>query len=453
MKRFTFILAIVFIALGASGHKYTELQNKILRTKAKFKHFTEITSPITSQPGYSVLSDTFEKVSLKNAAASQKLDSTVSRSLHPETEIWHNSWKDEFLYNSEMRGTVLLEKEWDISTQTWITISRTELTYNSQGLISTVLLFSLNEQSQELELENKIEAYYNGAGRLDSALHYISEPNESLVLESKQIYHYNALGKLAEMEFLSLEDGETESLSYIYTYNSAGNLETSSMVFYDEGEEIIFFKTFYNYNASGKRTHSEFWSISFFTFALEKSSRTDYEYNASGDISTETTSSWNSTNETWDEEEREVYTYGNLNFSDITFPYLAQLFGNNDEFGGTFNKAPAESNTYEKIDGNWKNTDRTTFYYSGGPSTNVSSYELTRIYMYPNPASDRVSFSWTDNTVQLNLRIYNVTGTNVIDRTINSNNPVSVAHLKQGIYLIKLNKGIKEVYSAKLSIR
>lgn len=453
MKKFTFILAIVFIALGASAHKYTELQNKILRTKAKFKHFTEMTSPITSHPGYSVLSDAFEKVSLKNASASQKLDSTISRSLHPETEIWHNSWKDEFLYNSEMKGTVLLEKEWDISTQAWITISRSELTYNSQGLISTILLYSLNEQSQELELESKIEAYYSTTGKIDSVLHFIPITIDAWALESGQYYYYNASGKLTKMEFVAIEDGYTDILNYIYTYDSSGNLESSSMVFIEDDLEIVFFRTIYDYDSAGKRTSSELWSISFLTFSLEKSSRTEYEYNASGDISTETTSSWNSTNETWDEEEREVYTYGNLNFSDITFPYLAQLFGNNDEFGGTFNKAPAESNTFEKIDGNWKNTVRTTFYYSGGPSTNVISQELTRIYMYPNPASDRISFSWTDNTDQLNLRIYSVTGTNVIDRTIYSNNPVSVTHLKQGVYLIQLNNGTKEVYSGKLLIK
>jgi hypothetical protein len=453
MKNFTFILAILFIAIGASGQNQAELQKKFQKAEAKFARLAERTAVLNSQPGISKMIPANEKLSLKNATATQKLDSIVSRTLNLETEIWHNDWKDEFIYNSEMRATVLLEREWAAAAQKWETSSRMEIEYNNQGLISSLSMYYLDDQSQELKLENKIDAFYDATGKLDSALHYIPEPNETWVLESKQIYHYNSAGKLVKMEFLSLEDGESETLSYIYTYNTSGNLETSSMVFYDEEEEIIFYKTFYSYDSSGKRTHSEFWSIDFFTFTLEKNSRTDYEYNASGDVTVETSSDWNKTTETWDEDEREVYTYGNINFADVVFPYFAQIFGNNDEFGGTFNKVPVESNYFEKIDGNWKNTEKTNFYYSGGTSTNIFTQEQSRIVMYPNPASDRVSFSWDSNYERLNLQIYQITGAKIIERELVSNEQVSIADLKRGIYFIKLRNGQQETYSGKLIIK
>jgi hypothetical protein len=451
MKKFTFIFAILFITFWARGQNQPALQNRIQQTEAKFTRFAEKLAVISSQPGISETTAANDKAVLKNAATTQKLDSIVTRILNLETEIWRNDWKDEYIYNSEMRATVLLEKEWDITSQVWITINRTELNYNNQGRISSMTIYTFDEQIQDMILENKIEAFYNAIGKLDSALHYIPGITETWVLESKQIYHYNASGKLEEMEFVSVEDGETESLSYIYTYNDSGKLETSSMVFYDDDEEIIFFKTQYSYDVTGKRTSSEFWSIDFFTFTLEKNSISEYEYNASGDVTVETSSNWNKTTEAWDEDEKEEYTYGNINFSDVAFPYYAQIFGNSEEFGGTFNKAPVESNTFTMIDGNWKNTDKTFFYY--GLSTNIFAHEQTSIRMYPNPASDRVSFSMDNQYQRLNLQIYQTTGTKIMDREIISNNQVSIAHLKQGIYFVKLNNGQQEVYTGKLIIR
>lgn len=453
MKKFTFIPAVLLIAFLASGQNQPELQRKILHAEAKFALLTEKAAVITNQPGIFETLSVNKKVELKNAATTQKLDSTVSRILNLETELWHNDWKDEFIYNSEMKASVLLEKEWVIASQAWKTINRTELSYNNQGRISSMTISTLDEQSQEMITDYKIEAFYNATGNLDSALHYIPGTTETWVLESKQIYHYNAAGKLVEMEFLSIEEGETETLSYIYTYNASGKLETSSMVIYDEEEEFIFYKTLYSYDTSGKRTSSEFWSIDFFTFTLEKNSRTEYEYNTSGDVTVETSSNWNKTTETWDEDEREVYTYGNINFSDVAFPYYAQIFGNNDEFGTTFNKAPVESNLFEMIDGNWKNTDKTFFYYSGGIPTNIFLPEQARILMYPNPASDRVSFTWDGNLERLNLQIFQITGTKILERELTSNEQVSITDLNRGIYFVKLNNGKQEVYSGKLLIK
>lgn len=453
MKKFTFIPAILFIAFWASGQNQPELQKNIRHAEVKFARLTEKATVITNQPGIFETNAAAKIFKFKNASATQKLDSIVTRFLNVETEIWHNDWKDEFIYNSEMKATVLLEKEWEISTKQWKTINRTELNYNSQGRISSMSISTLDEQSQEMKSDYKIEAFYNATGKLDSVLHLSSETPVIWVLESKQIYHYNAAGKLVEMEFLSVEDGETETLSYIYTYNASGKLETSSMVIYDEDEEFIFYKTLYNYDTSGKRTSNEFWSIDFFTFTLEKNSRTEYEYNTSGDVTVETSSNWNKTTETWDEDEREVYTYGNINFSDVAFPYYTQIFGNNDEFGTTFNKAPVESNIFEKIDGNWKNTDKTFFYYSGVTSANVYTKEQARILMYPNPSSDKVSFTWDGNFERLNLQIFQITGTKILERELTSNEQVSITDLNRGIYFVKLNNGKQEVYSGKLLIK
>lgn len=453
MKKFTFFLAIFLISLWANGQNKSELQKRIHQAEAKFTRFAEKTAVITSQPSISEITAANDKVVFKNANVTQKLDSIVTSILNLETEIWHYDWKDEYIYNSEMKGTVLIEREWDNTSQVWNTIFRTELNYNNQGMISSITIYSLDEQSQEMKLENMIEAFYNATGKLDSVLHYIPVTTDTSILESKQIYHYNASGKLEEMEFVSIEDGDTETLSYIYTYNADGNLETSSMVYSEEEEEIIFYKRFYSYDASGKKTNSEFWSLNFFTFTLEKNSRTVYEYNISGDITVETSSNWNNTTETWDEDEREVYTYGNINFSDVAFPYYAQIIVNSEEFEVTFNKAPVESNTFEIIDGNWKNTDKTFFFYSVGIPTNIFVQEQNSILMYPNPTSDKVLFNWDSHYQRLNLQIYMTTGSKIMDREISSNEQVSITDLNRGIYFVKLNNGKQEVYSGKLLIK
>lgn len=70
----------------------------------------------------------------------------------------------------------------------------------------------------------------------------------------------------------------------------------------------------------------------------------------------------------------------------------------------------------------------------------------------PNPATDAVTFSWNNKYNHLNLKIYKINGTCVMDREISSQENVSVKNLQKGMYLYKLLDDSQVVKSGKLII-
>jgi hypothetical protein len=113
-------------------------------------------------------------------------------------------------------------------------------------------------------------------------------------------------------------------------------------------------------------------------------------------------------------------------------------------------KIITSTNEYEMIDGSWKNTDKTAFYYSGGTSTNINEIENSVVSVYPNPASESINFSWKGNHEALSLQIYQITGAKVIEQTVYSGRPVSISHLEDGVYLYKLLNGQQNVKTGKM---
>ena len=137
----------------------------------------------------------------------------------------------------------------------------------------------------------------------------------------EQKYEYNPDGTLKESNTWLEEEGEVYNASEeIYTYNASGNPELSRMYYFMEGMEILFNEYRMTYDASGRLIEEEGWSVNFFTFELEKSSRTVTTYNAVSDVATDTYYRWDSTAEGWNAESKDEYVYGSTNFSEVVYP-------------------------------------------------------------------------------------------------------------------------------------
>jgi hypothetical protein len=97
----------------------------------------------------------------------------------------------------------------------------------------------------------------------------------------------------------------------------------------------------------------------------------------------------------------------------------------------------------------------TEYYYSPvtkGGTTGVDKLNIADFKVYPNPASDQITFSWNSNYNRLNLKIFQVTGACVMDREISSGENIPIKNLQNGIYLYKLSNGNQVVKSGKLII-
>jgi hypothetical protein len=72
--------------------------------------------------------------------------------------------------------------------------------------------------------------------------------------------------------------------------------------------------------------------------------------------------------------------------------------------------------------------------------------------IYPNPAQTEVQFKGIGELSLANCKIMDATGQTVLDQRIQSNNSVSVAHLKSSIYFVVLETENSQVFRGKLLI-
>jgi hypothetical protein len=450
MKNFTLLMVMFLISFGISAENSSELMKKNQQKQEKISRIVQMGAKINSHTKLNG-----QAMNLKSAAATQKLDSTVNRISNEETQFWQNDSKGEYLYDAEMKSTTWIEKEWNLASKTWDIVSKTELGFDNNGRINSMLMYESDEVTKVLKQVSKILILYNVEGMQESmSINSSEDGGVTWVLEMKQIYHYNESKQLIKTDIWGMDEDLGElilNMNVVNTYTASGKLNTSSINIIDEDEEISWSITEYKYDGSDKLMAIEYSGFSFQTFTLDKNSRITYQYNASGDwaaqinskwngtawvdedkteyvynsagdVSTEIYSTWNGT--AWMEDSKDEYTFGTTNFSEVAFPEFGfvadifssflNLFGINESIDFSYSKVVTEANSYKKVEGSWKNTEKTAFYYSGETSTNINEFENSVVSVYPNPASEQVNFSWKGNHEALTLQMYQITGARVI---------------------------------------
>jgi hypothetical protein len=448
MKKFTFLFSLLIMGIMVSGQPNKTLSLRIQKIQEKYSRIAQQTDLLKRHQ----MNNSHQDVFLKSAAATITLDSVVYRNYDTGTTTWVNESKDEYIYNTQLKNTEWLEKSWNVTLNTWEDEGRIVLEYDTEGRISEMMIYSANETGGELVEDTRLKIFYNSEGVLDSILHYYAETEGNWEIEVRQIYYYNNAGQLTRMDMTSLEEDEGDEflqvLRFDYTYDNAGRMLKSSMYFIDEDFEMLFSETEYFFDGQGRRTASEFSMLNFMNFETDLVSRTEYEYNALNDVIEDIVSVWDDTTEEWDPDQRNVYSYRNINFSDVIFPSYINLFGFNEAYD-EYNKPLSEINSFEMQEGNWVPTDKTNFYYSDETYTSVPQNRLVQLMVYPNPASDHIFVKW-DGTHQLSMEVYQVTGAKAMEMLIYPGQEISISHLQKGIYIYKVLNNRQTLLSGKL---
>ncbi len=120
----------------------------------------------------------------------------------------------------------------------------------------------------------------------------------------------------------------------------------------------------------------------------------------------------------------------------------------------TFVHMPVSETGYFNNNGTWDLNYRQTAYYSDfGSSTSIEDVPETPVSVFPNPASETVTFSWGEKYIRLNLELYDLTGKQVISRSIDNNETIGVDQLSRGIYLYKLTDNNDIIDTGKITLR
>lgn len=456
MKNFTFFLSLLLISATASSQNKKEFYQQIQQKYAKFERLTKQNKNIVGTSDLMLKSELNSDV-FKNVTASVKLDSVVSQVINRETDLWVNDWKDVYIYDLEFKNTEIQENEWNAESQSWKTWSKTKVIYNDAGQVFEMLFYNVQDESPGFKLESRLMAFYNNLGKPDSVLFYSPLTEMVSELTSKQVYHYDTEGRLIKLDLWEMQGMEGEedvnlAMSSVYTYNSSGQLENKKVFMIMEDEEMLFSETVIYTENNVRITENS--GLSFISFQFEKNNKTETHFNNFG-ISQEVYSVWSSNTNNWIEQHKYEYQYNEVDwYTSVIYPtYQNLFFGMEEESTEFWGRVISSVSTFDMINGNWQIDERTFLHYSESTSTNVQDIEKYKVSIYPNPATESVRIGTAEIQGNIDFQIYSVSGTKVFDKLVNSGEPVSVAHLKNGMYMYKLINRGQLIKSGKLVIQ
>ena len=453
MKHFLLLTFVLSVYICYAQPAMNKLE-KAIQSKERMELFFNKLNSVADNHGTFNSEGNLPDNILKRASAKQKLDSVVTKALDSASGTLINDWKDEYTYNSKTELSVFWEKSWDTLKSAWEVEAKTEVENNSKGQPKNLLFYYSDDQTGELKPDRKGTVYYNSSDKTDSLVFMTLDKNKQWILDSRMVYHYNAAGRVEKMVILSMEEDEGEivytQMTFNYTYNTAGKITSSVLSMNIEGDDFVFSRNDFTWNGSGQLTAYETSVLNFFTFSVEKSAKTELQYNAAGDVSTETSFSWNKTTSAWVVSDKTDYTYGNSDASAVVFPNLLSIY----LFDGTetiynFKKIPTGSSYYEMKEGSFVLTERSTYYYSGS-STGISIPGEGSLAVYPNPFNDRLYFNWSGRYNELAVEIYKISGSRLIHQVVMSGGYVATESLPEGIYLYRVTHEGNAVQTGKL---
>lgn len=306
---------------------------------------------------------------------------------------WSISDKRELTYNSNNKVIEELYQNWNSTTGQYENTDKSIFSYNSNGLVNQYL-------GQEW-VSNQWTNYYRSNVSYDGnnqVTQIISEEYENgqWINSERSLYTFSN-NKLIEIIYEEWDNNQWDTENTVresFTYNGENKIFRYTYDYWDGNSWVEEEQTEYTFDASGNRI-----------------SRTDI-YN--GD-STTFNYSYNSSQQMND------YFHP---FKDKTgFDYLTEDFP-------YINKILEETAS---------TGNRTIYDYDNAITLSNPTYELENtITIYPNPSSNYIKIDGlSDNE---NIKIFNLLGKKVLDKSIQPNEEINIRNLSKGIYLLKIDK-------------
>ena len=224
-----------------------------------------------------------------------------------------------------------------------------------------------------------------------------------------------------------------------YTYDANGNITV--YLYYDLNTIISqwenSYKSEYTYDTNGNPTVGIYSDWNSETSQWENSSKSEYTYDANGNPTVEIYSDWNSETSQWENSYKSEYTYDlTYSLSDLILPDLDWFA---PDYSNLIANKPVDYISYDYIDGNWVNDRKRTYHYSTVNVSSVSSLSTEGYSIYPNPALDVLNFSFTSNIKVATFDLYDTHGRKLISKAITNKEQLNLEGLNSGIYLYHLN--------------
>lgn len=366
---------------------------------------------------------------------------------------WVYLWKNETSYDANRNQLQNVNYNWN--GDQWINASKEESVYDSFGNQTKIINYNGTGLADGLWMENRKNEYlfdtdgnmiqdieYAWDGMLWNKVmktEYAFDTSGKMVVNTIDEWLENDWVKSAKFEPVYNENGLiSQSLGYSWDVDQWVN-ESKFEYSYDANQNLILFDIYYSdfnfmkmesvYDDSGNRTLYSIYILDFETFQLSPQLKQEYVFD------------------------------NNFSFENLILPFSSVDFESDMEglplleISEMFKHKVVHLTDYIGEAGSWMMQGDYSLYYSEQNITGVKDLNTAnKVSVYPNPATDRISFKIDDSGSQFTVELYDIQGKIVMSQLSESNRPVSIEALHKGLYFYRISENLNS-YTGKFMVK
>lgn len=318
-----------------------------------------------------------------------------------------NAWAKNFIlfytYNNNDRVILKKRKGWNGNLQQYLDGSKTEYTYNSNGL-PIQFLDKMKNTSGQYVVSGKTEFTYNGTKLATSLLSHYNGIEWFLKRKSTLSYQGNNLNEV----IIEDHNGTNWEITWriLFSYNANDQINKVVSEFYNGSSFIEYEKADYTYDNDLNLLNEVAFEEGYFDFDSE------YNYNFTEQLSNY---------------QHPFKDKTGIDYIYESFPYYSKILDN------TTYGFDAQTNSEYII-------DRVRYDYNDSLFLNVkSNNEIQKISLYPSPSNDFIQLDGITKTEK--ITIHNISGVQVFEKNVEANEKLNIQGLSNGLYFLKLENG------------
>jgi hypothetical protein len=435
MKKILLTTAMICLAVFTSGQtKGFKTENQVLKKLEKLSVAQEALN--VSEKLDSIFNESWNEGSSTWVAFSKKKytylvvgNTTTMTILNKDASTgnsWVNSSKTVTTVNTGGLTTLQITYNWNIAGSKWVESMKMEFTYDGSSNMTTEKTYSWNQGLLSWFGISRTD-YFFTANVLTYDIGYtwdLSIPTPDWTKSTKAEYTYSSgiLTKVDDYDWDNtlatpdwVKSGKTE-LTY-----SGGKLTKEEEYKWDNTIAIPayvkYYKFEYTYDANGRITLmlGYDWDLTLTVPDWVSSDKTESTYDLNGRTTKYSSYFWDKTLSRWEGFQNIETTYGvidNVNYSQsLSYRWETSI--------------PA-----------WVKNFRATYYYSGLNTSVSQPLSEKGITVYPNPASNHITFTGTSGAETVEL--INMSGSKVLEQKLSDDGVLQVGHLSKGVYIYRV---------------
>ena len=393
---------------------------------------------------------------LSSAIIKKGLDSLIIEAYDTTSATWTNRLKYDYSYDACGRTTQYAECSWDVAVQEWYYVKKEEYYYNPLSQLAMQKSLSWDIPAQVWQEAIKIEWSWGTNGKVSEKHYYhynLSISQWKLVYKEEFIYDASAV--LTERySYFWDEINSIYNMAYMdeYSYDLNGNLVM--VTFFEWNSATSFFdilaKSEFTWNVINKPLTYVFYWYDQSVMLFRKHQMLEYIYDLSLNVGDVYHYNWDQSTMHWLHFYHDILVYNNnYSFDQLLLPYPIL-----NDHPVLFLHMLEESVRKMYVNGVWKDEMRSEYYYSDKSISGISVAEQAiNIRVFPNPASDRISISWSGWSGMLWVSIYDLSGSKVYDQLLMPGEELDVSRWGRGLYLYQLRDDKTNIKTGKLILR